>query len=268
MARVTHVARAQQRYATKPVIDPETGQQKTIAQTKKDGSPKTTKKGRPIVVRATVEDRTKPLPMPKCGKCGKTIEVGQPYKWVKTKSGPYGGAKKFRCADCPSWRPSELTGSAALGTLYGAQEAAEDALGEWSPEDGVDALGEILTTLAEGVREAAETYEESASNMEDGFGHETYQSDELRSKAEELNGQADEVESAADELEEFDEDAAKEEVEADIDREDYVEEGLSDEEIDAAYEQAIEDAVTEKRDEWADEQRSVVEEAMAGVYAP
>jgi hypothetical protein len=268
VARVTHVKRAQQRYETKPVIDPETGQQKIIALTKKDGSPKTTKKGRPVVVRATEADKTRPLPMPKCEKCGKVIEVGTPYKWVKPKSGPYGGRQRNRCAGCPSWKPSELTGSAALSTLYGAQEAAEDALAAWDPEDGVDALAEILTTLAEGVREAAEVYEESANNMEDGFGHETYQSAELREKAEELNGQADTVESAADDLEEFDEDAAKTEVEDEVDRDDYVSEGLTEEEIDALHEAAIEEALDEKRTEWGNEQTSTVEDALAEVSAP
>lgn len=264
MARVTHVKAAQQRYETKPVIDAETGQQKIIALTKKDGSPKTTKKGRPITVRATVEDRTKPKPMPKCGKCGTTIEVGQPYKWVKTKSGPYGGAKKFRCAACPSWRPSELTGSAALGTLYAAQESAEDDLTAWEPDEGTDALEAILTTLAEGIREAAQVYEESADNMEEGFGHETYQSSELREKAEALNAMADEVEQAGD-FEEFDEEAAWDEAILGSSWE------PTDEVPDYPREEdpeGLEVDVDQAKEDYAGEQRTKVEDAMAEVYAP
>ncbi len=261
MARITHVARAQQRYATKPVIDPKTGQQKVITLKGKDGSPKTTKEGRPVTVAQTVSDRSKPLPMPKCEKCGKTIEVGSPYKWVKPKSGPSGGRTRTRCSACPSWRPSELTGSSALSALYGAQEAAEDDLSAWEPDDGTDALEAILSTLAEGIREAAQVYEEGADNMEDGFGHETSSSAELREKAETLNGMADEVEQAGD-FEEWDEDQAKadalaESPEIEADGYDWDEDP-----------EGLDAVVQDAKDAYAEEQRTKVEDAMAEVYAP
>lgn len=312
MARVTYVKRAQQRYETKPVIDPATGKQKVVPVLRKDGSPKMTKSkagrpGRPVVMRVTEADKSRPKPNYHCEKCGTEITVGSPYKWIKPKSGPYGGRMRVRCMTCPNWRPSETTSSAALSVLYGAQEAADDALGDWDANDGADALREILTNLAEGVREAAEVYEESASNMEDGFGHETSLSAELREKAEALNSAADDIEGNADDIEDFDEDEATQEAESEVDQVD--EEAIRAEivadwddieddhehtvvcgtsgaehylctynEREASIAEAIEgakaereaevsSAVEEKREEWADEQRSKVEDAISQAEA-
>lgn len=279
MARVTHVKKAQQRYETVPVRN-EDGSPKTIPVMRRNGEPKLTKSGRPIVRKVTVEDRSKPLPNRRCEKCGAEIAVGDPYKWIKPKSGPYGGRVRVRCVSCPRWRPSETTSSAALSTLYGAQEAAEDELAAWDRYD-LSGLESLLDDLASGVREAGEVYRESAQNMEDGFGHSTYLSDELNEKADALESAADEVESAKDNLEEFDEDSARSEVEDDVLAEYLTNFDLSEVEgptstLEEAstnvpdfdpevYEQLIEDAVQEKRDEWADEQYSKVEDALANV---
>lgn len=213
MARVTHVKKAQPRFKTKPVLGAD-GKPVKRQVLRKDGTPKLTRKGQPIFQTATVRDLTKPLPNDKCGKCGKEIKPGDPYKWVKPKSGPYGGTKRVRCAACPSWRPSELTSSGALSSLYAAQEAAEDALGAWDQES-VDDLRSILTDLAEGVREAGQVYRESAENMESGFGHSTSMSEELTEKADALDGAADEIENMESDFEEWDEDARKGDIEAD-----------------------------------------------------
>lgn len=282
MARVTIVKRAQQRYATKPVIDPATGEQKIVPVMSRSGQQKVTKRGKPVVKRVTENDKERPLPNRSCGKCGQEIKVGDPYKWVKPKSGPYGGTMRVRCIKCPSWRPSELTGSAALSALYGAQEAAEDEISNWDRED-ISGLESLLEDLASGIREAAEVYEESAQNMEDGFGHETYLSEELREKAQTLNDQADEVESAKDDLEEFDEDDARSEVEDEVfteylaefdadtigDATTYADAVTSVEGFDVeVYESRVEDAIATKKDEWADEQQGKAEDAMSNVEGP
>lgn len=206
MARVTSVKKAQQRFKTVPVLD-SAGQPLTIPVLRRDGSPKKTKSGREITRRLTVEDRNHPLPNRKCDKCGKEIKPGDPYKWTKPKSGPYGGSMRVRCAACPTWRPSETTSSPALGTLYAAQEAFDDALAN---VESVDDIRSALEELAEGVREAGQVYEESADNMEQGFGHETSLSEELKEKAEALSSAADEIENA--DLEDWDEDEARSEV--------------------------------------------------------
>ena len=255
MARVTHVAKAQQRYEQVPVIDPETGRQKTI---------EVTVRGKTQVRRLTQDDRSKPLPPLRCEKCGKDIEVGTPYKWVKPVA--YRGArghKRTRHEACPSWRPSELTSSAALGILYAAQEAAEDALAAWTPEDGLDAAEAILNDLAEGVREAAAQYESSADNMESGFGGETSTSAEIREKQEALEGQADEVEAAVSDLpEDFDEDQAKAEAFEEAERDPEVWDEWPDSVDDYDWDEDLGDlqeAVEETREAWADSVREAVQ---------
>lgn len=200
----------------------------------------------------------------RCEKCGTDLPAGSSYKWIKPRS--HRGAKGYkrkRCVACPNWRPSETTSSPALGILHAAQEAASDALDARSGEDGLDAAQTILTDLAEGVREAAAQYEESASNMEDGFGGETSISAEIREKGETLDPQADDIENS-DLPDDFDEDAAKTQVveEAgveDLDPETY-DWDEDPEDLTAAFEQA--------REEWADEVRDAIQSALDLAEAP
>ncbi len=97
-----------------------------------------------------------------------------------------------------------------LATLYGAQEAADDAMGELSAPEETDAtdgyldeLKQIGAEMAEGVREAAEIRTEASEAIVEGFGHETTQSEELLSDAEELESWADDIENVT--FEDFDE---------------------------------------------------------------
>jgi hypothetical protein len=192
MARVTYVKRAQQRYATVPVLD-ENGRPKTVAMKRKDGTPKVTKRGREVVMRLTVSDKTKPLPPERCGKCGTEITPGTPYKWIKPKSGPYGGRLMVRCGTCPVWQRWEYNHSLSAQLERIAWEAGE------SFDAGVDTqseVEEILATAAEEIRSLAAEKEESAQSIEDGFGHPTTTSEELTEVAEQLNSWADDVEQA------------------------------------------------------------------------
>jgi hypothetical protein len=143
----------------------------------------------------------------RCIKCGTEILPGQPYKWFANRIGRYSQRKNF-CANCRI-RPSDQTTSPHLQTIYAAQEAAEDALAQ-VPEATLTDLAEIVREYANGVREASESYTESADNMEDGFGHETQQSEEIREKAEACESAADEIESMADEIEGMDDPDADE----------------------------------------------------------
>lgn len=207
MARITHVKAARQRYATVPVIDPETGEQKKtpVMVTRKvrqeDGeyaeviTQKTTKHGRPVFMKITESDKNQPLPNHSCEKCGKEIKVGDPYKHVTPKSGPYGGRTRRRCAACPAWEAWDLSNAlwARIEQVISpAQEAVEDAKSDHDAE----AVRSALEEAAQGVRELAEEKSESAQNMEDGFGHETEQSMELRDQGEQLEQWADEIEAA------------------------------------------------------------------------
>lgn len=193
MARVTYVKRAQQKYATKPVLD-EQGNPVKIPLTRKDGSPKMTsaKRGRtprPVFITKTERDLTRPLPNEKCGKCGVEIKPGDPYKWIKPKSGPYGGRRMVRCAACPTWQVWDYSSSLS------AQIARIEYDATTATIDSVEDATSVLEQAAQEIRDLAEQKRESAQNIEDGFGHPTYQSEELEQQADDLEGWADEVES-------------------------------------------------------------------------
>lgn len=190
MPRVTHVKRAQQRYHTKPVIDPETGAQKRTPMMRRDGTQKMSKRG-PVFLRLTERDLSRPKPLLTCDHCHKDIEIGTPYKWIAPKSGPYGGRKLNRHAGCPTWNPWEYSNS-----LDARISQIQSAFAEkFAQVEDPEALNDALSNAAEMARELAEEKRESASNIEDGFGHATYQSDELNELADNLDSWADDIES-------------------------------------------------------------------------
>jgi len=195
MARITRVAKAQPRYKMVPVIDEATGLQKVTPVMKKtcDGQlvQKTTKTGKPVVMKVTVTDKTQPLPVRKCGKCGKDIEIGQPYKHVTPKSGPYGGTTRYRCATCPDWQIWELSNSLSARCAQIIYDAEQN---EITADSEVDDIQEILADAATEFESLADEKEESANNIIDGFGHDTFASDELTEQAEELRSFASELE--------------------------------------------------------------------------
>jgi hypothetical protein len=143
-----------------------------------------------------------------CVKCGTEIKPGDSYKWFSNRIGTYSQRKNF-CSNCPV-RPSDQTTSPHLQTIYLAQETAEDALAQGSATT-LGELAEIVRDYANGVREAAESYGESADNIEDGFGHETTQSQEIREKADECESAADTLDSLADDIEGMDDPEAPDE---------------------------------------------------------
>ena len=193
MARITRVAKAQQRYEQVPVIDPETGQQKQTP-VMRHGKQRVTKTGRPIFLSVTTNDKTKPLPNRNCGKCGKEIEVGQPYKHISPRSGPYGGRTMYRCVSCPDWHVWEYSSSLSARTA----EISHDFWNDFNENvlEDTDSVQDLLNSAAERVREIAEEKREGASNIEDGFGHATTQSDELNDVADQLDSWADDIEGA------------------------------------------------------------------------
>lgn len=185
MARVTHVKRAQQRYHTKPVIDPATGEQKVTPVLRRDGSPKATKGGRPVILRVTERDLTRPKPLFKCGWCKEEIALGTPYKWIE----PHGSAVLTRHEACPTWHVWEYSNSLSARIAQIQSESAPETV------ESEDEANDWLAGKASEIRELAEEKRESASNIEDGFGHATYQSDELNQTADDLESWADDVES-------------------------------------------------------------------------
>jgi len=193
MAKITHVKHAQQRYETVPVIDPETGQPKQTP-VMRNGKQRMTKRGKPIFMTVTINDKTKPLPNRKCGKCGVEIKVGDPYKHTSPKSGPYGGRTLYRCESCPNWQVWEYSSSMSARLAQIQHEAWETF--DNTTFESQDDVTSWLEDVASQVRELAEEKEEGAQNIEDGFGHETQMSEELRETAEQLSQWADDIEGA------------------------------------------------------------------------
>lgn len=204
MARVTHVKKAQARYHTKPVLDDD-GKPVKIALTRKDGSPKMTRaKGnrpaRPVFITKTVADKTRPKPNYTCGKCGVEIKPGDPYKWIKPKSGPYGGRLMVRCAKCPTWQVWDYSSSLSANIARIEHDASEAIMSAGTVEDAEAARDDA----AQAIRDLAEQKREAASNIEGGFGHATSQSEELEQMADDLESWADDVEGVdLDDLSEF-----------------------------------------------------------------
>lgn len=156
--------------------------------------------GQPKAVHDTLDHPFMQVPL-RCESCGNPINIGDPYKWVAPRAHRAAkGIKRNRHLTCPSWKSSELTSSPHLATIYAAQEDAEVSLAMLSVssidevEDVAIQLEEIAGEFADQLQSAVESYEESASNIEDGFGHETYQSEELRQKSEDVQSWADEAE--------------------------------------------------------------------------
>lgn len=196
MARVTIVNKAQARYKTVPALN-EDGTPRVV-NVMRNGQQKVTKHGKPVTMRVMVEDKTQPLPerscdFPGCTINGGKIAVGTSYKWVKPKSGPYGGSKRNRHAEHPSWKPWDLSNSTSA------------RIQQITDLDGVDTgdLDEVrsfLESAAEQIRDLGQEKADGADNIESGFGHETSQSEELRQLSEDLESWADDVESAAQDL--------------------------------------------------------------------
>jgi hypothetical protein len=193
MAQVTYVKKAQARYKMVPVIDPATGEQKVTPVMRADGTPKVTKHGHQVVMRQTVADRTQPLPPLVCEFCNEPIEVGTPYKHVSPKSGPYGGYQRNRHKDCPGWQAWDLTNAwwARIARATSGFDVSEFM--DNPDESSVENIRGALEQVADEVRGLAEESRETASNIEQGFGHSTQQSQEAEDRADALEAWADEI---------------------------------------------------------------------------
>lgn len=253
MARVTYVKRAQQRYEMKPVLD-ENGKQVQVPVMKGDRQ-KTTKSGRPVFIGLTVRDYDKPKPMPKCGKCGITIEVGQPYKWIE----PHGRGQLVRCATCPTWNVWEYSSSLSA-------RIAEITDGDEVPDfDSTEDAQQWAADKAQQIRDLAAEKQEASDNMESGFGHETEQSNELRDIAEQLEQWADDVEGV--DLPEFPE--AEEEDCEECEGTGLFGEGTGEEKncdvCEGSGRHTPDEPTEEQMDEWRDAVRSAIEDALSEV---
>jgi len=132
-----------------------------------------------------------------CESCREPITKGQGYRWLKSRYGP----KRSRHTTCPSWRPSEMTGS-KMATAYAAQEGGHDdldALGHDDVTDAdtaqafIDAIKAALEGVAQGATECAADYEEGISNLPDSL-QDGPTAEESREKIDALESWAQELE--------------------------------------------------------------------------
>jgi len=195
MARITRVAKAQQRFKMVPVIDEATGEQKVtpVMVKGRDGVlvQKTTKTGKPVTMKVTVTDKSKPLPPRKCESCREPIEIGTPYQHVTPKSGPYGGTTRYRHQSCPTWQPWDLSNSLSARVAQIVYDAEQE---EITADSETDDVQQILNDAATAVEELAQEKEDAANNIIDGFQHSTSMSDELEDVASQLRDWASELE--------------------------------------------------------------------------
>lgn len=146
-----------------------------------------------------------------CGSCHKPIVAGDGYQYIAPRYGP----KKKRHIGCPSFRPSEMT-SSKIATAYAAQEGGHDDLDAIdtsvvvdleTAEAFVDEVKSILATVAEGVGECRDDYQDGYDNMPENF--------QAGPTGEEIQEKIDILESFASELESFDPETTPEEHEVD-----------------------------------------------------
>ena len=188
-ARVHYVKAAQQRYAKVPKLDAE-GKQVVTPVMRKSGAARTAKGGRQVTKRIKVADKSRPLPMPKCGKCGDTIVVGQPYRWFQV---GFRGYTQFRCAKSTCTpKVSELE-SSLMGQVYEARDDARDAISNIDARE-VDDADSQLTGIFQDLISAMEEVKDAYDEADEHFG----------GNRETDSGQrAEQLESAISELESF-----------------------------------------------------------------
>lgn len=139
-------------------------------------------------------------PQGACDSCGEKIEAGQAYRYIS----PRYGSRKARHMTCPMFRASETTSNDKLAALYAVTEQISDYAQDVGSDTLLEDVKSFLSEQAEAVREVVTQYQEVAENIRDGFGHDTFVSEEADSNADEVDTWADEVESAADYVEEWD----------------------------------------------------------------
>lgn len=135
--------------------------------------------------RIKTQKARKPL---KCSRCGATIKAGDEYRKFKRFRSP----KVVRCmkSECAP-RASELTGSSSRSAIYSANEQGVDGL---AGATCISDLQSVRDDVVAAIEEAAEACREAASNIEDGFQHETEQSQQLNELADAVDSWKDEVE--------------------------------------------------------------------------
>lgn len=202
----------------------------------------------------------------RCIRCSSEIAKGESYRWAKGRYGP----RRAIHAKCGQFKQSELTDNDKLNQLYAAVESVDDWIANTKSEEidietFLDDAKQALEEAADQIEEVAEMYREIASNIEDGFGHATFASEEAESNADEVESFASDVRDALGDIEEFDEDTIRTEFNDEIEDDDEYAIG----EFDSMNDQATyitektDERIEEKREAWIDEVLSAMSDAVS-----
>lgn len=197
----------------------------------------------------------------RCEKCSDEITPGDGYRWWANRMpGQRGSYRRIRCmkSECTPTTADMTPGR--RGQLMQIQQDGEEQIANAT---SVEELESVANDLADQVQEMADELRESAENIESGFGHETYQSQELNERADAMEGYAEELRDP--DLEEYDEldpedaDAVRQAVldEYGVEDEDAFAEEHEDEDFDALVETKRVEA-EETKEAHLDEQREKV----------
>ena len=134
------------------------------------------------MARTTYVQKARPSKEPRlCKICAHEVQPGEPYKYVAKKTGPYSSIKLIFCHRHHP-RGSHLA-SGRAAELLELVESFEDA---GATIDDPAGAAEALECLADDVDGLIGDLNESADNIESGFGVETEQCTTLREAASEL----------------------------------------------------------------------------------
>ena len=142
----------------------------------------------------------------RCVTCGHEIGVGESYKHMSKMTGPRSSITLNFCSKHYQRPSHHASGNRAdfLREMEGTEDAI-DALarksGDITVEDLIADATSILESLSESVESIGDAYRESADNIVDGFGHETFLSEELAEHADDIESFKDDLENAVGDLE-------------------------------------------------------------------
>ena len=167
----------------------------------------------------------------RCVSCGHEVQPKESYKYVELKTGPYSSITRAWCATCVP-KQSQLTANGRMSTLYGCQEALEDAVSLFQ-KGGMEIsdLEVEFESQADEADSVADEYEESIAAMPDGL-QQSSQAEEMQSKADAIHEWAEVLRGVN--WPEFDPDAC---AECDGDRDDPLHDENVEEEYDHDFEE-------------------------------
>lgn len=193
-----------------------------------------------------------------CESCREKIEPGMSYRWWANKMRHQRGSfRHIRCMEAPCTPSQADMTPGRRGEWMRAEIALHQDIDAASTNEELESAAQAA---AEAIREFAEQFTEGADNIEEGFGHPTSQSDELRERGEALEAICDELESLDFEepdFEEWDEAAVRLEIAQDsnIAAEDREDEYMGRKHDHEAEEQQIES-------DWVEEQREKIRDQL------